>query len=206
MQKILVISGHPNLKTSKVTKIILEKMAKALPNTDFLYLDTTYPDYQIDVAREYARLVRYDVIILQFPITWHSAPSLLKRYIDDLLFYNFATDSKGGKLKGKKLMLSVTAARHQDIYQESGYAKCTLDQCLYCFDIIARDARMEKLPNVYIYGMGYSVHSEVTKLETLTDLHVKKVQEILETGKTTGGVKPPITILLELCYQLHSKH
>ncbi|WP_163531682.1 NAD(P)H-dependent oxidoreductase [Helicobacter suis] len=187
MQKILVISGHPNLKISKVTKIILEKMAKTLPNTDFLYLDQTYPDYQIDVAREYARLVRYDVIILQFPLFWHSAPSLLKRYIDDLLFYNFATDSKGGKLKGKKLMLSVTAARHQDIYQESGYAKCTLDQCLYCFDIIARDARMEKLPNVYTCKIGYLAHAdkETTKVEALADLHVRKVKEILETSQNT---------------------
>ncbi len=72
-------------------------MAKTLPNADFLYLDQTYPDYQIDVAREYARLVRYNVIILQFPLFWYSCPSLLKRYIDDLFFYGFAIGSKGNK-------------------------------------------------------------------------------------------------------------
>ncbi|WP_163531681.1 NAD(P)H-dependent oxidoreductase [Helicobacter suis] len=97
MQKILIISGHPNLKESEANRIILEKMAKTLPNADFLYLDQTYPDYQIDVAREYARLVRYDVIILQFPLFWYSVPSLLKRYIDDLFFYGFAIGSKGNK-------------------------------------------------------------------------------------------------------------
>ncbi|WP_275897257.1 hypothetical protein [Helicobacter suis] len=41
---------------------------------------------------------------------------------------------------------------------------------------------MEKLPNVYTYEIGYLAHSgkETSKVQALTNLHVRKVKEILE--------------------------
>ncbi|WP_163531680.1 hypothetical protein [Helicobacter suis] len=56
------------------------------------------------------------------------------------------------------------------------------------FDVMARTAQMEKLPNVYTCKIGYLAHAdkETTKVQALADLHVKKVKEILETGKTAG--------------------
>lgn len=182
MQKILVISGHPNLKESEANRMILNKMVKAMPNADFLYLDETYPDYQIDVPREQARLVQYDTIILQFPLFWYSVPSLLKRYIDDLFFHGFAIGSKGDKLKGKKLMLSVTVGGPEAIYQHDGYTGRTMDEHLYPFEIMARSAQMVKLPNVYTHEIGYLAHSgkETPKVEALTDRHIEKIKAILE--------------------------
>ncbi len=50
------------------------------------------------------------------------------------------------------------------------------------FDVMARTAQMEKLPNVYTYEIGYLAHSgkETSKVQALTNLHVRKVKEILE--------------------------
>jgi len=48
-------------------------------------------------------LLEHDRIVLQFPMYWYSMPPLLKKWLDDVLTYNFAYGSKGDKLKGKDL-------------------------------------------------------------------------------------------------------
>ena len=181
-EKILIISGHPNLNESEANRQILDKLKKALPNANFLKLDETYPDYNIDVPTEQQRLLAHDTIIFQFPIFWYNTPSLLKRYIDDLFFHGFAIGSKGGKLKGKKLLLSVTTAGEETIYQPEGYTKRTIDEFLFPYDVMAFSSQMIKLPNVCTYGIGYLAHTgnEVEKVDTRTTAHVEKVLAILK--------------------------
>ncbi len=68
MKNILVISGHTDLKTSVANKTILGTAAQRLPKAEIVKLDSLYPDFNIDVAAEQKRLVKADVIVLQFPI------------------------------------------------------------------------------------------------------------------------------------------
>ena len=179
---ILVICGHPNLKESTANSQILKKLEKELPGIDILRLDEVYPDYNIDVSKEQQRLLDHDTIILQFPIFWYTAPSLMKRYIDDLFSHGFAIGSKGGKLKGKKLMLSVTTAGDESIYQHNGYTKRTIDEFLFSYDVMAFSSQMIKLPNVCTYEIGYLAHSgkDPKKVDERTSIHVKKILEILK--------------------------
>ena len=74
MKNILIVSGHTNLDASVANKKILEVLAECLPEAEIVRLDRLYPDFRIDVAAEQARLLKADVVVLQFPIFWYSAP------------------------------------------------------------------------------------------------------------------------------------
>lgn len=82
MKKILIVSGHPDLNDSFANKTILEEVHKLLPEAEIACLDKLYPDFQIDVQKEQERLLRADIIVLQYPLFWYTAPSLLHRWIE----------------------------------------------------------------------------------------------------------------------------
>ena len=120
MSKILVISGHPHLDRSNMNAAILESLEDKF-NGDILEvrrLDELYPDFNIDAKAEQEALVDADIIVLQFPIYWYNVPSLLKKWIEDVLEYGFAYGSSGTALHGKKLLLSFTAGSGVDVYHE----------------------------------------------------------------------------------------
>jgi len=65
--KVLIINGHPTMETSNANKAILEEVKRLLPEAEVSNLQTLYPNYQIDVTAEQAKLVKADVIVWQFP-------------------------------------------------------------------------------------------------------------------------------------------
>ena len=90
MKKILIVSGHPDLNDSFANKTILEETKHLLPKAEFAYLDKLYPDFHIDVKAEQERLLRADIIVLQYPLFWYSAPSLLHRWVEQTFTHGFS--------------------------------------------------------------------------------------------------------------------
>ena len=39
-----------------------------------------YPDFKIYVKKEQERLVKSDIIVMQFPFFWYSMPSIMHKY------------------------------------------------------------------------------------------------------------------------------
>lgn len=120
MKKVLVISGHTDLATSVANKTILDTIGQYLPETEIVKLDTLYPDFKIDVDAEQQRLLKADIIVLQFPIFWYSAPSILERWMEETFRHGFSHGSTGNKLKGKKMILSFTTGAPQEMYSHKG--------------------------------------------------------------------------------------
>ena len=114
---ILLISGHTNLAASVANKTIIETVQKLLPEVEVVKLDELYPDYKINVPVEQQRLVKADIIVLEFPIFWYSAPSILERWMEETFQHGFSHGSTGDKLKGKKLVLSFTTGALATIAQ-----------------------------------------------------------------------------------------
>lgn len=110
-EKVLIISGHTDLKTSVANQTILECIGRLLPEAEVVRLDECYPDFHIDVAAEQQRLRTADVIVLQFPLFWYGAPSLLNRWMEQTFLHGFSHGSTGTALRGKRLILSVTIFR-----------------------------------------------------------------------------------------------
>lgn len=73
MNNVLIISGHTDLATSVANKTILETLARRLPEAEIVKLDELYPDFKINVEAEQQRLLRADIIVLQYPLFWYSA-------------------------------------------------------------------------------------------------------------------------------------
>lgn len=167
MSKILVISGHPNLETSFTNTLILDQLAANLPALSIRRLDSLYPDYQIDVAAEQEALINADVIVLQFPFYWYSVPALMKKWIDDVMSFNFAYGPEGDKLKNKPLFLSFTVGGPKESYGPLGYNHFTVEQLVHPLQQMAYLAGMQFQAPIYTNGMIYipNVYNELTEVQ-----------------------------------------
>lgn len=58
--------------------------------------------------------------MLQLLFYWHSLPALLKKWIDDVLTYDFAYGGEGDKLFGKRFLLSFTIGGPEEAYDPLG--------------------------------------------------------------------------------------
>ena len=177
MSHIVVISGHPNLQQSYTNKVILDRLAEGLSSVNIRRLDTLYPDYQIDVAAEQAALLAADAVVLQFPFYWYSVPALLKKWIDEVLAFNFAYGTHGDKLKGKPLFLSFTVGGPEESYHPLGYNHFTIEQMLRPLQQTAYLSGMLYQPPVYTHRMVYipDVYNKLEDVQQRAEDHSQRL-------------------------------
>lgn len=155
MKKVLVISGHPDLKNSTANITILNELAQILPSVEIRKLDELYPTYQFDVAAEQAALEKADVIIFQFPFHWYSVPGILKLYIDKIFLHSWAYGSKGKALVGKKIIFSTTIGAPEKSYKKDKEFKHEPPEFAYFLEQFAALCNLEFAPIIYTCGMMY---------------------------------------------------
>lgn len=135
-------AGH----TVQVSDLYAMRWKAALDTDDFPDRDTSRPlnlgkesghafatgTQTADVAAEQRKLLWADVLILQFPLWWHTMPAILKGWVDRVYAYGFAygvgehSDRKWGDrygegtFKGKRAMLIVTAGGWEPHYSARG--------------------------------------------------------------------------------------
>lgn len=119
---ICAIVAHPALHQSSVHRALLSELRVLADRSDSYSVESVdlyaeYPDFEIDVPREQARLTRADVILLQHPIYWYSAPALLKEWADLVLEYGFAYGSGKWALRGKAWVHFVSTGGSQETYR-----------------------------------------------------------------------------------------
>lgn len=149
--KILNLVFHPSLEKSRnnqTWKTQLEESGKITTSRDVY---SEYPDFQIDVEREQALLEQHDRIILQFPFFWYSMPPLLKKWLDDVLTYNFAYGPEGEALQGKDMQLVVSVGGREKFY--SGFdIFTTVPDLLRPFQLTANLTKMNYLQPEYMFN------------------------------------------------------
>jgi putative NADPH-quinone reductase len=109
-----------------------------------LYAD--YPTYEIDVEREQERLLAHDVVVLQHPVYWYSAPALLKEWIDLVLEWRWAYGPGGDALRGKIWLNAVTAGGARAAYTPEGRNRLDLRALFSPFEQTAMLCGMTYLP------------------------------------------------------------
>ena len=100
MARVLIVFAHPALEKSRVHR----RLIASIPEDDrltFHDLYERYPAFDIRVEHEQRLLLEHDVIVLQHPLYWYSAPPLMKEWLDLVLEHGWAYGSKGNKLKDK---------------------------------------------------------------------------------------------------------
>ncbi|MEE9334738.1 MAG: NAD(P)H-dependent oxidoreductase [Granulosicoccaceae bacterium] len=77
-----------------------------------------------DVKREISRLEKADLVVLQFPIWWHSIPAMLKGWMDRIFISGGLYSSKmrydRGYFRGKKVVCSATTGAPAVSFEPGG--------------------------------------------------------------------------------------
>lgn len=173
MNNILIVSGHTDLKDSTANKKILEELSKRLPEAEIDYLSELYPDYKIDIENEQKKLVNADIIVLQYPVFWYSMPSLLERWMEETFKHGFSHGSTGDKLKGKKVIVSLTTGAPEETYSDiNDYLNPIKGCCNLC--------QMEYIGSVVTYGVSYQIRNEKNKeIEDKAIDHADRLIELI---------------------------
>ena len=127
--KILVLAAHPVMEASVVTRKLLAGIRRE-PGITVVDLYDTYPDFNIDVAREQKRLDSADVVIFQHPFYWYSTPAIIKEWTDLVLEHGWAYGREGRALEGKFWMNALSTGGSADAYGETGQNRHTIPEFL----------------------------------------------------------------------------
>ena len=183
MKKILIVSGHPDLNDSFANKTILEEVHKLLPEAEIAYLDKLYPDFCIDVQKEQERLLRADIIVLEYPLFWYTAPSLLHRWIEKTFTHGFSHGRTGDKLKGKQLVLSFTTGAPEEMYSYDGPQQHPIDDFLIPYKQMAHLCQLQWCGYVYSGGLSYASRHDEKELARMKEKSIRHAHLLVEKLK-----------------------
>ena len=149
--RVLVLFAHPAFERSRVHRR-LAGAARALTGVHFHDLYESYPDFDVDVRREQQLLLAHDLIVLQHPFYWYSAPPLVKQWIDLVLEHGWAYGEGGTALRGKRMLSAISAGGHEESYRSDGSNRFTVNELLAPIAQTARLCGLEYLPPFVLYG------------------------------------------------------
>ncbi|MDR7379222.1 glutathione-regulated potassium-efflux system ancillary protein KefF [Rhodoferax ferrireducens] len=178
--RIYLLAAHPNWRASLVNQRLLAA-ARALtasadgPQIEVQDLYANYPDYDIDVAAEQARVEAADLLVLLHPIQWYAMPALQKLWFDEVLTYGWAygavsaegldvapAGTPGTALRGKALWLVLTTGGQEGSYQPGNDHRHPFDNFLPPYEQTAALCGMRFLPPLVLHAAHSAGKQEVT--------------------------------------------
>ncbi|MGM5630795.1 NAD(P)H-dependent oxidoreductase [Apibacter raozihei] len=136
--KTLIIVGHPDLNHSVINTRWIEELKKYPEEFTVHSLYEAYPKgTAIEVEKEQQLIEEHGTLILQYPLYWFNCPALLKKWMDDVFTYGWAYGSKGDKMKGRKIALSISAGMRTDDFTKNGKYGYTLEDLIGPFKMSA---------------------------------------------------------------------
>jgi glutathione-regulated potassium-efflux system ancillary protein KefG len=149
--KILVLLAHPRLRTSVVQHAMLRAI-QGLDGVTIRDLYAEYPDFTIDVAREQQDLLAHDLIVLQHPFYWYSAPSILKEWQDLVLENGWAYGPGGTHLAGRYMLSAISTGGTGQAYHPEGRNRFEMEELLAPFNQTAYLCAMAYLKPFVIHA------------------------------------------------------
>lgn len=150
-RKILVLFAHPAHARSRANAM-LRQAAQAVAGVRVHDLYERYPEFVIDVAYEQSLLLEHDIIVLQHPLQWYSAPAIVKEWLDAVLEEGWAYGERGDRLREKMLLVAVSAGGAEQAYRPEGANRFTIEQLLRPIELTARLCGMRYLRPFVTYG------------------------------------------------------
>lgn len=149
--RILVLSAHPRTSQS-IAQHAMTAAAKDIPGVTQRDLYALYPDFNIDIAAEQHVLLAHDLIVLQHPFYWYSAPAIIKEWLDIVLESGWAYGDGGNKLHGKYLMTAISTGGLENFYHPGGRNRFTIEELLTPFNQTAHLCGMAYLQPFVVFG------------------------------------------------------
>ncbi|MFM2119465.1 MAG: hypothetical protein RL722_933 [Pseudomonadota bacterium] len=165
--RVLVISAHPDLRSSRVNRRLTEAVrsaARRQPGIELRELYLRYPDFAIDVGAEQAALALADLIVWQHPIHWYAMPALMKHWVDEVLTHGWAYGHAGTALAGKALWLVASTGAPEAAYHPRGYNRYFFDAFLPPYEQTAALCGLRFLPPLLVHGAHRIALAELSDL------------------------------------------
>ncbi len=150
--RILVVLAHPALEKSQVNGP-MARAASTLPNVTVHDLYEHYPQFFIDKVHEQKLIVQHDVIVLQHPLYWYSAPALLKEWLDIVFEHGFAYGRRGKGVVGRYLLNAWSAGSPRSAFFD-GANPPLVPQLMRPFQCTAEYCGMNYLPPLCHFNTG----------------------------------------------------
>jgi len=168
--KILILFAHPRLKTSVVQAAMLKAIG-GIEGLTIRDLYALYPDFNIDIAVEQQALLAHDLIILQHPFYWYSAPAIIKEWQDLVLENGWAYGPGGSRLAGRFLLSAISTGGTEQAYHPQGRNRFEVEDLLAPFNQTTHLCSMAYLtPFVIHAGRRASPEALSTSVESYRDL------------------------------------
>jgi glutathione-regulated potassium-efflux system ancillary protein KefF len=159
---VYLLAAHPSRRESRVNRRLVEA-ARGVPGVDVQDLYAAYPDYDIDVAAEQARMADARLVVLLHPIQWYSMPPLMKLWLDEVLTHGWAYGRGGTALRGKDLWLVASTGGAQDSYHPQGYNRYFFDAFLPPYEQTAALCGMRFLPPLLLHGAHRVTEAQIAE-------------------------------------------
>lgn len=142
---VVILLAHPNFKESQANKALIDAV-KDIPGVVILDLYAKSFD-----AEAYKKILsEAKAVVFQFPFYWASAPSQLKKWLDEI----FTPLAQTEVVKGKPLMVSTTTGSEYEAYRSGGRNHFTMDELLRPYQLTANHSGMVwQTPHV-VYGVA----------------------------------------------------
>ena len=129
--KTLVVVSHPFPEQSTSIKA-LQAMAETIPEITVRNLESLYGHAfdAFDIAAEQKAHEAADRIVYLFPIHWFNLTPMLKAYLNAVWSYGWAFGPDGTALKGKEMLVVVTAGASQHTYSAEGLIRSSMEEVL----------------------------------------------------------------------------
>lgn len=182
MSKTLMVVGHPQWPVSFANKHIVEEFSKVNPSAVVSNLFEEYPDGKIDVEAEQKKLLEADTVVIQFPIEWYGAPSLMHKWFEDVLAYGFAFGHGGDKVQGKRLIASFTTGTPEDAYVVGGLQTYPIEDFMYPLIALANRCGMHWDGYVCSYGMmaAFADEDQLKQMAEACKEHANRLAKKIE--------------------------
>ena len=157
---IYLLAAHPDWRESRVNRRLRDAV-RTVVGVQVCDLYERYPDYDVDVAAEQARLAEARLVVLMHPIQWYSMPALQKLWLDEVMTYGWAYGVDGTALRGKDLWLVATTGGPESSYHPKSYNRYFFDAFLPPYEQTAALCGMRFLPPLILHGAHNAPEAEV---------------------------------------------
>ncbi len=148
LRKVVILLAHPNFRESQANKALLDAVKDIEGVAIFNLYDMQEPSFNVD---EWSKIIsEASAVIYQFPFYWMSAPSLLKKWQDEVFIFL----SKTPAVAGKPLTVVTTTGSEYEAYRSGGRNRFTTDELLRPYQVSAIHSGMSWQTPIVIYGMG----------------------------------------------------
>lgn len=148
---IYLVAAHPHWRDSRITRRLFDA-TRTLDHVEVTDLYARYPDFDIDVPAEQARLAAAQLVVWLHPIQWYAMPALHKLWLDEVFAHGWAYGRGGGALRGKDLWLVTSTGGSEAAYHPSGYNRYFFDAFLPPYEQTAALCGMRFLPPLALHG------------------------------------------------------